>query len=223
MLVKDCMTRHPIMVSSSVQAAQAQQIMAENNVRHLPVVADGKRLVGLVTRTRLTLQGDTLSSLNVWEISRYISELTIKDLMLKRRQIQVVAPDRTIEQAARLMTDHRVGCLPVVEDRDVVVGIITEVDVMRAFQEMMGLPIPGVRVTMRMPDRPGEFNKIMSVIAQEGWEVMGIGSFPTPRPTPRREASYDLVLKLPHLSVEEVQAALAHVADQEIVDIRSVD
>ncbi len=180
MLVQDCMTRHPIMVSKNTPAGEAQQIMAENKVRHLPVVADGKQLVGLVTRTRLALKSDALGSLNVWEISRYVSDLAVKDLMLKRRQVQIISPTRTIERAARLMTDYRIGCLPVVEDRDVVVGIITEVDVMRAFQEMMGLPSAGVRVTMRMPNQPGEFNKLMSVVAAQGWGVLGVGSFPTP-------------------------------------------
>jgi acetoin utilization protein AcuB len=172
----------------------------------------------LVTRTRLALKSDALGSLDVWEISRYVSELTVKELMLKRREIQVVTPQRTIERAARLMADFKVGCLPVVEDHDVVVGILTEVDVMRAFQEMMGLPTPGVRVTMRMPNRSGEFNKLMSVVAEKGWGVMGVGSFPTPR----REDSYDLVLKLPDLSKEEVETTLSAVPDQVIVDIRTI-
>jgi len=218
MLVKDSMTRHPIMVSPSVQAIEAQRIMAENKVHHLPVVRDGKRLVGLVTRSRLALKGDAMGSLNVWEISRYISDLTVKELMHPRKRVHVVAPDSTIEYAARLMTDNGIGCLPVVEGADLVVGIITEIDVMMAFQEMMGLPSPGVRVTMRMPDHPGEFNKLMVIVAKMGWGVMGVGTFPTPR----RENSYDLVLKLPHLTLEEVRDVLSQVEGQEIVDISTV-
>lgn len=219
MLVKDSMTRHPIMVAPSVRATEAQRIMTENKVHHLPVVGDGKRLIGLVTRSRLALKGDAMGSLNVWEISRYISDLSVKELMHPRKRVQVVAPDCTIEYAARMMTDHRIGCLPVVEDADVVVGIITEVDVMMAFQEMMGLPFAGVRVTMRMSDQPGEFNKLMLIVAEQGWGVMGVGSFHTPR----RQNSYDLVLKLPHVTLEEVRSALAQVENQEIVDIRTVD
>lgn len=53
MLVKNCMTRHPIMIAPEKLASEAQKIMAENNVRHLPVVGDGKRLLGLITRERL--------------------------------------------------------------------------------------------------------------------------------------------------------------------------
>ena len=50
MLVRDCMTHHPIMVPPSMPLSEAQQLMADNKIRHLPVVEDGKRLVGLLTR-----------------------------------------------------------------------------------------------------------------------------------------------------------------------------
>ena len=55
MLVKDYMTRHPIMVEPTMRVADAQKLMSENNIRHLPVIGDGKRLLGLVTRQRLAI------------------------------------------------------------------------------------------------------------------------------------------------------------------------
>ena len=64
MLVKDCMTRHPIMVSPSTAAAEAQRLMTDNRIRHLPVVGDGKRLVGLVTRMSLAIDPAILGSLD---------------------------------------------------------------------------------------------------------------------------------------------------------------
>jgi len=48
MLVKDYMTRHPLMVAPTMLVVEAQ--MGENNIRHLPVCGEGKRLLGLVTR-----------------------------------------------------------------------------------------------------------------------------------------------------------------------------
>ncbi|NUQ38690.1 MAG: CBS domain-containing protein [Caldilineales bacterium] len=218
MLVKDRMTRHPILISPTTLATEAQNIMAENNIRHLPVAGDGKRLLGLITRQQLAMKPDDLGSLNVWEISRYLGRLTAAKIMLRAEQVITISPDRTIERAARILTDNKIGCLPVVEDDQVVIGILTETDMLQAFQEMLGLPSEGVRVTMRMPNRKGEFNKLTTVIAQKGWGIMGIGSFPSPR----RPDSYDMVLKIPHVGVEEVQAALAQVPDQEIIDIRTV-
>lgn len=218
MLVKDCMTRHPIIIAPSTKATEAQQIMAANHIRHLPVASTGKRLEGLVTRTRLTFKPDMLGSLNMWEISRQLSNLTVKDVMVKKDNVHTIASDRTIERAAKIMADHRVGCLPVIDNDGSIEGIITEVDVLHSYQEMMGLPMDGLRVTVRMPNKKGEFTKLMKVLGDNEWGVMGIGTFPTHR----REGLYDVVLKIPHVTAEEVRAAFSQIEAQEVVDIREV-
>ena len=218
MLVKDCMTRHPILIAPETPAAEAQKIMSENKVRHLPVIGDGKKLLGLITRQRLALKSDTMASLNVWEITRYLSDLKVKDVMLKADEVRTVEMDRTVERAARMMTDHKIGCLPVVDDEGIVIGILSEVDLLRSYQEMLGLPADGVRVTIRMPDQEGEFAKVTTAVANNGWGIMGIGSFPAPR----RPGFYDLVLKIPAVTVAEVQEVFSQVPEQEIVDIREV-
>jgi acetoin utilization protein AcuB len=211
------------MIAPETPATEAQKIMAENKVRHIPVVGDGKRLLGLITRQRLALKPDTLASLDVWEISRYLADLSVKQLMVKADNVQTIEPDRTIERAARMMADHKVGGLPVIEEGDVVVGVLSEVDLLRSFQEMLGLPAEGVRVTIRMsdvrqPDQPSEFSKLMAAVAEKGWGVMGVGTFPSPR----NPGHYDAVLKIPNASLAEVKDALSKIPGQEIVDIREV-
>ena len=129
------MTRHPAMVPPTAPAAEAQRVMAENKIRHLPVVGDGKKLEGLVTRQRLSLKPDTLASLEMWEITRYLSNLTVKDIMLKASEVHTITPDRTIERAASILSEHKIGCLPVI-DEGVVVGILSRIDVLQSFQQM---------------------------------------------------------------------------------------
>jgi len=217
MLVKDCMTRHPIMISPDVPAAEAQQILAENHIRHLPVAGSGKRLLGLITRQRLALKPDELGSLNIWEISRRLSDMTAKKIMLPVAKVYTSAPEKTVERAASIMSDHKVGCLPVLED-DVVVGIITETDLLKAFQIMLGLPADGVRVTVRIPEGVGIFTQVIVAISEKGWPIMGLGSFPTRK----QPGLWDTVLKIAGAQVDEVQALLADIPDQKIVDIREV-
>jgi acetoin utilization protein AcuB len=212
------MVRHPIMISPETPAAEAEKIMSENKIRHLPVVGDGKRLEGLITRQSLSLKPADLGSLNVWEITRSLSNLRVKDLMVKAEDVITVTPERTIERAASLMTQNKIGCLPVIEDGRVVVGILTEQDLLRAFQEMLGLHAQGVRVTMRMPDRKGEFIKLAAVMVEHGWGVMGIGSFPSYR----NPGFWDVVVKIPYITRQEVEQALSGVEGQTIVDIREV-
>ena len=67
MLVKDYMSRHPFLLDEDSSIVDAQSYMREVHVRHLPVVGDGKRLVGLVTRETLMVEPGSLDSLNVWE------------------------------------------------------------------------------------------------------------------------------------------------------------
>lgn len=215
MLVKDCMTRHPVMVAPTMSAAEAQRLMVDNKLHHLPVVGDGKRLVGLITRQRLALKPDILGSLNIWEITRQVADLKVKDVMLKRKDIYTIDPEKTVERAAQILEEHQIGCLPVIED-SVVVGLITETDLLQSYQAMLGLPAEGIRVTIRMPNQQGEFAKLMQVLSDQGWGVMGIGTYPAPR----REGFYDAILKIPSLSAAEVKAAFSQIESQQIVDIR---
>jgi acetoin utilization protein AcuB len=211
------MTYHPIMISASTPAAEAQKIMMENKVRHLPVVGDGKRLEGLITRQRLALKADEIGSLNVWEITRTLSNLQVKDLMIKTKDVHTITSDKTVERAALIMIENKIGCLPVVEDKQIVTGILAEADLLNAFQEMLGLPADGVRVTVRIPEDE-KFINLAAVIVEKKWGIMGIGSFPSHR----HPGFWDIVLKIPRVTVEEVQEALGNLPRQTIVDIREI-
>src|SRR5437867_2941499 len=112
MLVRDYMTRHPIMLGPEVAVAEAQRLMMENHVRQLPVVGDGKRLLGLITRQRLAVSPDLLASMDVWEITRYLSGLTVGQVMIAGDDLHTIGPDATLEEAAGLLIEHKLGGLP---------------------------------------------------------------------------------------------------------------
>jgi acetoin utilization protein AcuB len=215
MLVKDYMTRHPIMIPPTMPAAEAQKIMVENKLRHLPVVGDGKRPLGLITRDRLRIPPAELGSLNVWEITRYLSNLTVKDVMVKERDLVTIGPDATIEQAAQAMAKDKIGCLPVVED-NVVVGIITETDMLVELADLLGGYVSGVRVTVRLPGKIGGYAKIISAISAQGWGMYATGSVPAPK----REGCWDIVLKVRDVPAKDIVAVLEQIEDSEIIDVR---
>src|SRR5690349_8635652 len=145
MLVKDYMTRHPIMIEPSRRVVEIQKLMAANNIRHLPVVGDGKRLVGLVTRQRLAIRPEQVGSLDPWELSSYLSELTVAKVMISGADLHTIGPDATIEEAADLMIANKISGLPVVEDGEIVVGIITETDLLIELRNLLGAIDPGWR------------------------------------------------------------------------------
>jgi acetoin utilization protein AcuB len=217
MLVKDYMTRHPIMVPPTMPAAEAQKIMTENKIRHLPVIGDGKRPLGLITRQSLRIPPTELGSLNVWEIARYLSDMKVKDLMIKLEDLVTIGPNAALEEAAETMAARKFGCLPVVED-NVVVGIITETDILVELANLLGRHVSGVRLIVRVPERVGGYAKVMNTFWSHGWGLYATGSVPAPR----RPGFWDMVLKVRDVSKEEVVAALKELEEAEIVDIREI-
>jgi acetoin utilization protein AcuB len=216
MLVKDYMTRHPIMIGPEVRITEAQKLMSENNIRHLPIVGDGKRLQGLVTRQRLSIPPEKLTSLDVWEITRYLADLTVSKVMVKGPDLQTIHPEAVMEEAADLMIRHKVGGLPVVEDGNVVIGIITEIDLLTELQNLLGANDPGFRITMRVPDRKGEFAKLERAILENDWGIMTMGSVHSPK----QPDYWDIVLKVRHCTREALLAVLEKIPDQQLIDLR---
>ena len=217
MLVKDYMTRHPLMAEPDMTIVEAQRYMGENNIRHLPIVGDGKRLLGLVTRQSLLVDPGRLGSLDVWEIARILSGLTVQDVMVKAKDVITIEKDATIEEAARIMVEKKIGCLPVLEE-GVVVGVITEIDLLAQLMEIMATRVPGVRVTVRMPDQRGELAKLVSAISAQGWGILACGGVPSPKDP----GKWDAVVKIRDVPKEEIVAALEKVEGQEIMDVREV-
>jgi len=81
-----------------------------------------------------------------------------------------------VEDAARIMTDRKIGSLPVVRDGQLV-GIITETDLFKLFLELLGARQKGVRLTMLLPDVKGTLAKVTGAIAQQGGNIIALGTF----------------------------------------------
>jgi len=128
--VRDLMTGQPLAVAPDTPVFEACQLMGRERIRHL-LVTEGPRLVGVVTdrdiRLNLPSQATTLS---VWEVNYLLARLTVGQVMT--RMLVTVDPARPARVAARLMLEHKIGCLPVL-DQGVLVGIVTETDILRAF------------------------------------------------------------------------------------------
>lgn len=130
MIVRDLMTREPLTVSIDTPLLTARRMMTERRIRHL-LVTDGERLAGIVTDRDIRLNMPSpATSLSVWEINYLLARMTVESIMTKA--VITVAPDRDASDAARIMLDHKIGALPVV-NAGAVVGIVTETDMVRAF------------------------------------------------------------------------------------------
>jgi len=133
MLVKDRMTPNPETVTTDTSLKEALDLIRSRPFRHLPVLDENGKLAGIVTEKSLVYASPTpTTTLSVFEVDYILSRTKIGQVI--QGPVITVGPDLPIEEAARLMVDHRIGCLPVVED-DELIGIISDTDIFRAFVE----------------------------------------------------------------------------------------
>lgn len=128
------MTRVVATTHPEVPVIAAREVMRKHVLRHLPVVDQRGRLVGIITDRdlRQVVFMPTLRD-RMLEVGELLRALTVSDIMT--RDVVVVTPGARIDEAARLMHQRKIGALPVV-DRGRVVGIITETDILAAFEEL---------------------------------------------------------------------------------------
>ena len=132
--VRDIMPDHMVTISESDTLSTVEDIMTLGRVRHMPVVHGGK-LVGVVSeRDLLRASLSNLSGIDDGRRRAFLHGVEIARVMSSPPV--VVHPDETVEAAARVMAENKIGCLPVLEDGRLL-GLITETDVLRCFA---GLP-----------------------------------------------------------------------------------
>ncbi len=181
MLVRERMSRNPYTISADAPMEEALKQMRENSFRHLPVVDKSGQLVGIVSETDLLYASPTsAASLSIYEMQYLLSRLTVGQVMTK--DVITVAEDTPVEDAASIMTDHKIGGLPVLRDGEII-GIITETDLFKLFMELLGARKKGVRLTMLVADVKGTLSKITAAIAQQGGNIVSLGTFLGEDPT----------------------------------------
>jgi len=174
MLVRDRMTPNPITATPDTFFPDALRIMREKGIRYLPVMDKKSKLIGIVTQMDLLRAApSSASTLTVFEANYLLARLQVGEVMSSPITVPEDAP---LEEAARVMVDKGIGCLPVMRN-GALVGIITETDIFKAFLEVLGSGEHVLRITLQMPDVPGELARMTGVIAELGGNLHSVASF----------------------------------------------
>ncbi|HUP89677.1 MAG TPA: CBS and ACT domain-containing protein [Longimicrobiales bacterium] len=158
------MTPNVLTASPTTTLGEALRMTREHNIRHLPIVDDGK-LLGIITDRDLRLAAPPVwaSETDYAELRQMFEKKTVADVMTSHAIISTTE-DTPIEDAARLLYEHRIGCVPVMRG-DELVGILTETDVLRSFVELFGKDDSSARIEVSMPNRAGELSRIVRAIS----------------------------------------------------------
>jgi len=174
-LVRDRMSPNPVVITTDTSLKEALDLVRSKPFRHLPVVDENGKLVGIVTEKSLVYASPiSATTLSVFEVDYILSRTKIGQII--QGSVVAVGPDLPIEEAARVMVDHRIGCLPVVEG-DELVGIISDTDIFRVFVEGMGGGHPSLRITIVIPEEVGSLAQITSRVAALGGNIYSLGMF----------------------------------------------
>jgi acetoin utilization protein AcuB len=175
MLVKDRMTHDPVTITTDTSLKEALELIRSKPFRHLPVVDESGKLVGIVTEKSLVYASPIpTTTLSVFEVDYALSRTKVGQVI--QGSVVTVGPDLPIEEAARVMVDHRIGCLPVVEE-DRLVGIISDTDIFRVFVEGLGGGHPSLRITVVVPERVGSLARVANRMAALGGNIHSLGTF----------------------------------------------
>jgi acetoin utilization protein AcuB len=190
--------------------------MQDNKIRHLPIVDESNNLVGLITqRSLLRALPSDVSNFSRFEVSYVLSKIKVRSVMVT--DILTIDEDTAIEEAARIMADHRIGCLPVMRQGELA-GIITDNDLFNTMVDLLGARRPGVRMTVRVPDRSGEVARVSTAIAKEGGYLSVFVTYPSDQP-----GTWASVLKVLDIPPEDLVAILGRLEDTEVEDVRELE
>ena len=159
MYVKDKMTIDPITINLDASVTEAIELLGENKLHRLPVVDGNGKLAGLLTASTISKNTpNNSSSLSIYEINYMLNKIKVSDIMIK--DVFTISSEALLEEAAKKMIDHNVGCLIVTKDKDVE-GIITHKDIFESFIEYLGYCQKGTRYTIAIAeDKVGVLNDI---------------------------------------------------------------
>jgi acetoin utilization protein AcuB len=174
MKVKDKMTPNPCTVSPDTNIAEAFRLMKEGKIRRLPVV-DKSKLVGMVALSDLQQASPSpATTLSMFELNYLLAKTKIKDIIPKHQEVVTVNQDVYIELAAKSLRENKIGGLPVVDDKGKLVGIITETDIFDAFLDLLGVNRAGVRLNLRVDDKPGMLKSVTDLLYKFGVNIDNI-------------------------------------------------
>ncbi len=168
MFIDKSMTRDVVTVSPETGILAAQTLMAQNSIRHLPVVVEDDILVGIVSDRdiRSAMPSTLLSEAEKATEERRLAAMKVKDIMTTN--LVTVSPTQTLEDALLMMQNLKVGAFPVVGPDGKLNGIISVRDLTRAFVNVLGLEEPGALLGIVVENKQGQMKKIVDAITEQG-------------------------------------------------------
>jgi acetoin utilization protein AcuB len=174
MLINRVMIRNPVWTRPDTSVKEAQDLMDKERISRLPVLDKHDKLCGIAARKDLAKASPSMAtSLDIYEVRELLSKVKVSDVMEKH--VVTVDENEVVEEAARVMVDRNITCLPVMrraENTELLVGIITASDLFKVLLEAFGARRPGIRAIITMTEKPGQLARLTGAIAEAGGNII---------------------------------------------------
>ena len=173
MLIENWMTKEVVTGTPDMSMMKASKIMKDKGIGRLPVVNEQGVLQGLVSdRDIKEASPSKATTLDMHELYYLLSEVKLKDIMTKK--VVTIKPGDTVERAAALMLEHNIGGMPVVDDANKVVGMVTDSDIFKVLVRITGVLEGGVQIGVRLPNQPGGLVPVLDFLKDHNARVMSL-------------------------------------------------
>ena len=174
--MREMIQKNPVTIGPDASFFEVRDLIHEKGIRHLPVVDKNNKVIGIVTDTDIREAAPSdVTSLSVHELNYLLGKLKVSAFMTPKQKLITIGPDTLIEEAVKLMRDHKIGCLPVLEGEKLY-GIFTETDALDHLVDIFGLKEKGTRLTVALEDKPGALLGMLEVINKNKVNVISVVS-----------------------------------------------
>ena len=173
MPVQNWMTTDVVSVGPDTSLLKVGKLMKDHHIRRIPVVDDNGQVVGIISdRDVRDASPSKATTLDMYEMHYLLAELKAKNIMTAKPI--TVKPTDTVEQAALIMLDNKVGGLPVVDDSGKLVGIISDHDVFKALVDITGARLGGLQFAIELPDQPGTARPLFDLLRAHNARLLSV-------------------------------------------------
>ncbi|PYZ93964.1 phage tail protein [Salipaludibacillus keqinensis] len=150
----------------------ALDLMKKHRIRHLPIVNDSNEIIGIVSDRDLR---DASPSIFDDQHKQFIN-LPVSKVMID--DVITAMPRDFVEEAANIMVEQQISCLPVEED-DILVGIITETDLLNTLVKLTGADLPTSRLEIEVSNESGQLSDVSNIIKEHKINIQSVLVYPS--------------------------------------------
>lgn len=198
MIAEEIMSKDVITLNSTDTIQTAMKVMRENKIRHIPIVDDQKRLIGLVTT-----QSIRNAAPSIFYANEHTDVLHKPLSTIMKTNVITGHPLDFVEDIAMLFYENKIGCLPILNGQ-IVVGIISESDLLHTFVKFTGADQPGSHIEIKATNKTGILHELTAIFKDKNLNISSI----LMRPDPTDDKHVIIVIRVKTMNPLNIVSAL---------------